>query len=185
MFYCQQLLETEDLEDVLDTFQVKEESGQGLAVYLKEHAINDEITGEARTYLVRDKENHELVGYFSVKAGMVSINERISWFKPTFDSVPGVELSNFAVNSSYREAHEEYEGLGKIIFSYFILPIVKEVSQRIGVYLLYIFALPYKRLIENYKEMNFVRLSAFDEYFIHRRIKPRYDKNCIFMCQNI
>lgn len=56
------------------------------------------------TYLILDKETEEIVAYFSLKAGIISINER--------------------------------------------LPII-------------------------------------DEYFLHRRMKPRYDMGCIFMSQKI
>lgn len=83
------------------------------------------------------------------------------------------------------EAHPEYDGVGLIIFTFFVLPIVKIVSRYVGVYLLFIFALPYKGLIEYYEKMNFRRLSLADEYFLHRRLKPRYDRGCIFMSQRV
>lgn len=186
LFYCQHILEADNLYNLLETFTVNIETGKGLENYIKYSAVEDEKNGRARTYLVRDKVTHEVVGYFSLKAGMISFNERLfSVFGRTFDSVSGIELANFAVNSSYKEAHMEFEGLGMILFNYFILPIVDDVSVVIGARYLYIFALPYSKLINNYKNLNFSRLPFVDEFFIHRRMKPRYDKNCIFMCQVI
>jgi len=185
LFYCQHLLTAEDINVLISSFDVKEATGAGLVNYLQNYALADEENGEARTYLVRDKITNELVAYFSIKAGMVSINEKKLFLSREFDSVPGIELANFAVNNSYKLSHKEHTGIGKIVFYYFILPIVEGISENLGVQLLYIFALPYKRLMDYYKSMNFVRLSVVEEYFVHRRIKPRYDKNCVFMCQRI
>lgn len=184
-FYCKHILEVENLDLLLASFVIKRESGVGLEQYLKMCAVEEEKIGEARTYLVLDKETGELVGYFTLKTGMVSINERVFLFKREFDSLSGIELSNFAVNDAYRDAHPEYDGVGLIIFTFFVLPIVKMVSRYVGVYLLFIFALPYKGLIEYYEKMNFRRLSLSDEYFLHRRLKPRYDRGCIFMSQRV
>ena len=134
-FYCKHILEVESLDLLLASFVIKRESGVGLEQYLKMCAVEEEKIGEARTYLVLDKETGELVGYFTLKTGMVSINEMV--------------------------------------------------SRYVGVYLLFIFALPYKGLIEYYEKMNFRRLSLADEYFLHRRLKPRYDRGCIFMSQRV
>lgn len=184
-FCCKHILEVPNLERLLDSFVIKRKSGMGLEEYLKECAVDEEKNGETRTYLVLDKKTEELVAYFSLKAGMVSVNEKASVFRREFDSLSGIELSNFAVNDGYRDAHQEYEGIGLIVFRYFVLPVVKSASQYVGAYLLYIFALPYNGLIRYYEKMNFRRLSAIDEYFLHRRIKPRYDSGCIFMSQRI
>ena len=182
IFYCQHIDADEELHELIHQFTVQTETGQGLVDYLQYHALRDEFANEMRTYLVRDKQSHELVGYFSLKAGMVSFNERKGIVKSEFDCVPGIELANFAVNNSYKEKHD-YEGLGSIIFSYFILPIAKNASKQIGVKMLYIFALPYANLIHYYETLRFGRLSPAEEYYVHNRIKPRYDADCIFMCQ--
>ena len=44
--------------------------------YLKEEALADEADGLMRTYLVRHGVTGELVGYFSLKAGLVALNEK-------------------------------------------------------------------------------------------------------------
>lgn len=49
------------------------------------------------------------------------------------DSLPAVELANFAVNSAYKAAHKEQTGIGSIIFLDFVLPIIKMASERVGI----------------------------------------------------
>ena len=111
---------------------------------------------------MRDNSSSEMVGYFSLKAGLISLNERQveSTDSETgekkkvtvFDTLPGVELANFAVNSTYVHNHEELKGLGVVIFNQFILPIVRQTSDNVGVKILYIFALPYDDLIKSYHD---------------------------------
>lgn len=185
IFYCEHLLANNENSRLISIFQVSESTGLGLETYLKQRAVYDETHKDARTYLVKDKTTHELVGYFSLKAGMVSTSETKRFFTREFDSVPGIELANFAVNGNYKKAHSELEGIGKIIFIDFILPICKETSKLIGAKFIYIFALPYKKLIEYYKSMNFSRLSLQEEINVHKRIRPRYDNGCIFMSRSI
>ena len=85
----------------------------------------------------------------------------------------------------YRRKSIGSKNIGKIIFIYFVLPIVKNISQKVGVSILYIYALPYEDLINHYKTYGFVRLPKNEEIFLHKRIKPRYDKSCIFMYQKL
>lgn len=185
LFYCEHLSDTIENLNLIKNFTVTKSTGIGLLRYLKFQSIYEEKENLAKTYLVKDKETNELVGYFSLKAGMVSTNETVIEESTEFDSLPGIELSNFAVNSSYKEAHKEYEGIGKIIFIYFILPILLDVSKNIGVHYLYIFALPFENLIRYYKSLNFTRLNSVEEHLVHKRIRPHYDKNCIFMYQRL
>ena len=41
-----------------------------------------------RTYLVRDRDTHELVAYFSLKAGLASVGEVQEGGQAEFDTVP-------------------------------------------------------------------------------------------------
>jgi len=47
--------------------------------------------------------------------------------------------------------------------------------------ILYLYALPYEELISRYKKYGFKRLGQKYEKEIHSRLKPKYDKYCIFM----
>ena len=173
-------------EDIkaIEGFSIANKEGGFLADYLKKCALSDEEKGRSRTYLIYDMRTDEIVAYFALKAGFVSLNEARLSLKREF-AEPGVELSNFAVNGAYVRKHPEAKGAGAGIFRSFILPTVYQAANIVGVRILYIFALPHKGLIEYYTTLGFVRLSKAQEDSIHRRIKPRYDRGCIFMYQVI
>jgi len=181
IFYCEPLLADEENLRLIQKFHVAAETGLGLEMYLKRHAVSDELSHEARTYLVKDNVTNEIVGYFSLKTGMVASRKKWSFFQLEIDSLPAVELANFAVNSAYKAAHKEQKGIGSIIFLDFVLPIIKMAADRVGICIVYIFALPYNHLIKYYETLNFRRLGRVEEAFIHRNYKPRYDEGCIFM----
>lgn len=185
LFFCEHLKDCKEHRSLIANFMTTKKKGMGLVTYIKNYALDEELNATSRTYLVRDVANGELVGYFSLKAGSITVNEKWKLFSAEFDSIPGIELANFAVNDAYREAHQEYEGIGKIIFYYFVQPRIKEVARMVGMKFLYIFALPEKELIRYYRTMDFIRLKKRKERQLHRRIKPRYDRRCIFMYQII
>ena len=189
-FYCDHLGSSEnDLTDI-KTFSVRDpDIAGGLSNYLQNQAFDDENSNAMRTYLVRDYYTDELVGYFSIKSGMVSLNEREikdddGNIQITFDTVPGIEIANFAVNNAFVVKHPEWKGLGVMIFDSFIRPLASQVASISGTMLLYIFALPFDSLIDQYrKAYRFLRLEKKDEDDLHKRLKPFYDQSCIFMFQ--
>lgn len=177
-----------DLEAIKD-FYISDEKGQGLDDYLKYDSCDDEERREMRTYLVRTVDGDECVGYFSLKAGLVSLNEGEEYDEDTgdavlaFDTLPGVELADFAVNSAFIDKYPAFKGVGLLIFTEFIVPIVNLAAQFVGVKMIYIFALPYDDLIKRYERYGFRRLSFEAEHDLHKRLKPRYDQYCRFMYQ--
>lgn len=185
LFYCEHLTDSDEVRQLIDGFTVTDSRGKGLVQYLQKYALKEELAGQMRTYLVRDVVTNELVGYFSLKAGMASANERRFLFRKKFDTVSGIELANFAVNNTYKKTHEKYNRIGAAMFYYFIIPIIKKIAERVGARILYVFALPHSNLIEYYRTLGFERLSFFDEQRVHRRMKPNYDRYCIFMYQLI
>lgn len=192
LFYCNHLgVSDQDEADIMN-FTIERDEGSGLLEYIQHHAFPEEDAGIMRTYIVRDNKSSEMVGYFSLKAGLISLNERQiettddetgEKKKVTvFDTLPGVELANFAVNSTYIQRHKEMKGLGVVIFNQFILPIVRQTSENVGVKILYIFALPYDDLIKSYHDRyGFSRLADQYEDELHKRLKPFYDQYCKFM----
>lgn len=94
-------------------------------------------------------------------------------YKEAFDSIPAIELSNFAVNEAYRTNHPEVKGIGAYTFKYFILPIARCLAKYIGISSLYIYALPEEKLINHYKKLGFVRLPPKQEKFIQHHVKPK------------
>lgn len=170
-----------NLEDI-KSFRVDKYSGKGLERYLKQNAVEEEINKSNRTYLVKDKVTDEIAGYFSLRTGLFTLD--IS--TPDEDamySVSAAELSNFAVNSAYKDMHPEANRIGHIVFTNFILPVVKSVGETVGVQALYIYALPEDNLIAYYEALGFSRLSPEEEEFVHKHVKPHYDKGCYFMYQ--
>ena len=79
--------------------------------------------------------------------------------------------------------HPESKYLGSVVFSEFVLPIVRYIADFIAVKVLYIYALPKSSLIKHYETFGFNRLDAEQEKFVHSHIKPDYDEGCIFMYQ--
>ena len=187
LFYCEHLFERHDiLSELRNNFYVSQKSDKGLEIYLKNYSKIDETNNENRTYIVRDVETDEIAAYFSLKAGLFSIGESTDVTEdekvPQFETLPGVELAEFAVNQKYILDHPENKGCGSLIMNGLIIPIVKNVQRNIGVKVLYIFALPEEKLINRYIEKyKFCRLNKIDEDNLHSRIKPRFDYGCIFM----
>ena len=133
IFYYNHLgASAKDREDI-QTFSVRDSRGEGLVYYLQNDAFPDEEAGVMRTYLVRDNQTSELVGYFSLKAGLVSFNEMQTEAGPEFDTLPGIELANFAVNNEYIQKTPGLKGVGQIIFDELIMPLVVDVAERVGV----------------------------------------------------
>lgn len=181
LFYYEHLLDSSENLRLIKEFCVANESGFCLERYLKEFSQKDEESGAARTYLVKDKITHELVAYYSLKAGLFTVEAGEGYFY----SISAVELSNFAVNSSYRKNHPKSKNLGSTVFAEFILPFIKYLKTFVGIQAVYIYALPENKLIEHYKTMGFIRLDLQDEKFVHSHVKPKYDEGCIFMYQTI
>ncbi len=200
ILYCNHLGVSDKDEEDIKTFYTRDAKGIGLVNYIRYQAFPDENAGTMRTYIVRDNSTSEMVGYFSLKAGLISCNEHDVAIldeetgekiiddetgsvitRHLFDTLPGVELANFAVSQAYVRRHPEMKGVGEVIYRRFILPIVKRVSEAIGIKTLYIFALPYDNLIARYEEYGLLRLDEESERKIHSRLKPSYDESCIFM----
>lgn len=191
LFYCNHLGMSDQDEQDIKNFTVRDKKGAGLLEYIRYYAFPEEDAGIMRTYMVRDNRTSELVGYFSLKAGLISLNEREEVFvdsqtgeekkKAVFDTLPGVELANFAVNHSYVKANPGMKGVGQVIFDSFIVPIIRQSSESIGIKILYLFALPYQDLISRYEDYGFSRLDNPYEDQLHSRLKPFYDDSCKFM----
>lgn len=145
--------------------------------------------------MVRDKVTDELVAYFTLKAGSITLNEQELPTESSkskgqeqetekiveFDTLPGIELADFATNDAYKAKHPNIRGIGTTVLVRFVLPIVRKAAEHVGAGLLYIYSLPYENLINHYMRMGFSRLDPENERKLHHRIKPRYDMDCIFM----
>ena len=174
------LFDSEENESLISRFTVPN-NAMGLESYLKNVAMDDERTGFARTYLVKDKQTGDLACYFTLRTGLITMQVE----EEAFGSIPAIELSNFAVNDEYRKKHTEARSIGRYSFEKFVLPIVRCMAQYVGVNALYIYALPNDRLIGYYNLMGFSRLPEEQERFVQMHVKPKYDEGCIFMYQRL
>lgn len=171
------------LEDI-QSFYVEKRTGKGLEYYLKNMAEQEEYNRSNRTYLVRDKETNEIAAYFSLHTGSFTLKETGQNDDDASKyTVPSIELSNFAVNSAYRDKHPEISGLGELIFRRFIIPTVNYGAELFGIQAIHIYALPEDDLIDHYGSFGFSRLPKEMEEYIHTHLKPDYDDKCIFMYQ--
>ena len=154
-------------------------NADGLEAYLKNWALRDELAGDSRTYLVIDAVSGDLTCYFSLRTGLIPIRNPDG----TLGTVSALELANFAVNAAYVESRRPMKRIGAYVFSAFILPLAKSVSELVGARCLCVYALPVRKLVDYYGKLGFSRLPSEQEQFVHGRIKPDYDKDCVFMYQ--
>lgn len=178
-FYCEHFRDTPSNRLLIQQFTVKNSSGKNLVGFLQELAPYNEESNADRTYLVKDKATHEIAGYFALRNGLFALDAGSG----NMFTIPSIELSNFAVNETYRQQHPDIKRIGELIFKRFILPLSKHIQSLTGVQALYIYALPEDRLIDHYGSFGFTRLEKADEKFVYDRVKPAYDDGCIFMYQ--
>ncbi len=183
-FRYEHLLASPKSLEEIKSFTVAKPTGKGLEHYLKSMAELEEYNRSNRTYLVRDKETNEIAAYFSLRTGSFTLKEPEQNDEDECKyTVSSVELSNFAVNSTYRGNHPEIKSLGELVFRRFIIPTVNYGAELFGVQALHIYALPEDELLEHYATFGFSRLPPEMEEYIHKHLKPDYDSKCIFMYQ--
>jgi len=179
-FVIEHLLDSPVNRQLIERFVVPN-NARGLESYLKSQAENDENNNGSRTFLIKDAATGKLACYFSLRTGLIAVRREDG----LFDTIPGIELANFAVNDAYRSEGSKIAKIGFHVFDKFILPIVKNVADLIGVQCLYIYALPKEKLIRYYTSLGFMRLPSDAESFVYSHVKPAYDRGCIFMYQGI
>ena len=179
-FVVEHLVDSDENRVLLERFAVGK-GADGLEEYLKSCALDDEISGESRTYLVKDSVSRALACYFSLRTCLVPL----ALDDETFVTMPAIELSNFAVNEQYRRAQSNTRKIGAYVFLEFILPVVKHVAGIVGAKWLSVYSLPEAGLMKYYESLGFRSLAPDDEAFVYSHVKPKYDDGCIFMYQCI
>ena len=107
---CNELFTIEHLSNKTDGLKdFKCSKGIGLEHYLKEVSLQDELSNIARTYIIRNKDTMQIVAYFSLRTGLITISRG---FMKGFDATTGIELANFAVNDNYKEVNDDIPKLG-------------------------------------------------------------------------
>ena len=156
-----------------------------------ESEASDEVIHVVKSYF-----SHEIIAYFALKAGMVSLDSAVrntekekiakeQGIKLVPDTVSGIEISHFAINDNYRKHHHNIKGLGRYIYPSFIYPIINKCSKDIGIVLAYLYAADNssdnsQKLVEYYKDVFEFDVLADKENAL-KPVTSYYDSNCIFM----
>lgn len=206
--YCEPLTVRRRNKELINSFYIKRESDyeqyleqnvvKGLERYLKYCAWEEDLKNETRIYLIKTYMREEIVAYFALKAGMITIDNddrdikkekcaQAEGIELVPETASGIEISHFAVNDAYRDSHNNAKGIGEYLYPAFIYPIIKKVSRSIGVKIVYLYAADTsengdtesgKRLVNYYKDVfGFVEDNSRE----YRPITPYYDSGCIFM----
>lgn len=168
----------------------------GLESYLKRCAWQDDSSNLVRIYLIKDVLLNEIAAYFGLKAGMLCDSQQgmiptkeqteilqrtgMKWLP---EVIPGIEISHFAVNDNYRRSLLKtgisVRGLGKYFYPAFIYPIIEDVTHRIGVNMIYLYAAGDKKLISYYQDVFDFHVLSNNDYYVP--LMPDYDGGCKFM----
>lgn len=206
--FCEPLCSSVKNKELLKDFYIEREkelverfkrTGEicGLECYLKHCAWQDDQNNETRVYLIKTYFSNEIVGYFALKAGMISVDSeerniskekhaKHKGVKLVPVTMAGIEISHFAINDNYRKKHGELKKLGKFLYPTFVFPIIKKVSKEIGVKLAYLYAADSspgetKKLVEYYQDT--FGFDVLEEGSRYIPVTSYYDNGCIFMYQ--
>jgi hypothetical protein len=176
-FYVEQLSQNINSYE-LKMFRVQHGEVQ-LAAYLKKFAKKHDAEKLNKIYLVRSSKTGQLAAWFGLKAATLPYNDIGDSFL-----IPAVELTHFAVDERYKfnQPTVEEMRMGEFIFNMFILPIVKEISEKIGCKSLFAFAIDTPKLISYYKDtLGFMEITDTDEKQFFEYAVPDYDGGCRFL----
>lgn len=202
--YCEPLRASQQNKELIKKFVIRREAKYahlikmgkivGLEAYLKYCAWDDDEAGLIKAYVIKTYFSNEIVAYFAIRAGMVSVNSEHrdtqrevaamqEGTKLVPETISGIEISHFAVNDAYREKHSQngklLKGLGRYIYPEFIYPIVNNIKQKLGVRILYLYAAGDEPLKKYYRDVfGFSRLEKDTELV---PVTSYYDDNCEFM----
>lgn len=176
-FYVEQL--SQDLNSYeLKMFRVQHEETQ-LSNYLKKFAKKHQEAKTNKIYLVRYSSTGQIVAWFGLKAATLPYNDIGDSFL-----IPAIELTHFAVDERFRNPIDEKDSVrtGEYIFWNYVLPIVKDVSERVACKALFVFAIDTPKLIAYYKDIfKFKELSDTNEKQFFEYAEPDYDEGCRFL----
>ena len=205
--YCEPLRANKTNKELIQNFTVDreiknrliyEKTGKiiGLEQYLKQCAWSDDENNLVRVYLIKTYFSKEVIAYFALKTGLLSIdsderdtarefNAKQQGIKLVPDTISSIEISHFAVNDDYRKRHNNVKGLGQYIYPTFIYPIIRKISNLTGFKVIYLYAADNsekdkKKLVSYYKDVfGFVDASNDTNRFIP--VTSYYDDECVFM----
>lgn len=179
-FTCERMAGNKINRSLINGFS--SERNSAFTAYLRNYSYREDLTNKKAVYLIKD--GGRIVGYFSLHCGLMvrchkkilsgisskTNNGNIEYFidKDVIDVtnvVPSIEITHFCINSSYRKKKSTWTvtyglndySVGKYIYYKFLLPIVINVADEIGVQMIYLFCADdgSGKLIDYYKELGF------------------------------
>ena len=176
-FYLEEL--TSDLNSYeLKMFRAQHDENQ-LELYLKKYAKKHTENKINKIYLIRSSKTRQLAAWFGLKTATLPFNDIGDTFL-----IPAIELTHFAVDERYKKANSSSEIMrtGEFIFWNYILPIVMDVSDKVGCKALFLFAIDTPKLIAYYKNtLKFKELPNINEKQFFKYATPDYDEGCRFL----
>ncbi|SCM83744.1 hypothetical protein KL86SPO_70602 [uncultured Sporomusa sp.] len=139
--------------------------------FLKRWALMYDSIGEGKTWILHDKDNKSIAGFFTLKCSSIPIYDEEMGEEPK--NLPAIEISRFAIEKKYQDKH-----IGTTVFTAIIYLINKLKEEFVGVRLITLFAIPNPKVIHLYKNFEFVDDSEGmdiskedpDLIFMYRRI---------------
>lgn len=159
----------------LKMFRIQHDETQLLS-YLKKFAKKHEQEKVNKIYLIRSNKTGQIAAWFGLKAATLPYNDKGDSFL-----IPAIELTHFAVDERFKSFDSSMRA-GEFMFWHFILPIVKDVSEKIGCKSLFVFAIDTHKLVSYYKNvLGFREIKDTDEKQFFEYAAPDYNEGCRFL----
>ena len=176
-FYIEQL--SVDLNSYeLKMFRVQHDEGQ-LTKYLTKFSKKHQASNTNKIYLVRYSSTGQIVAWFGLKNATLPYNDAGDTFL-----IPAIELTHFAVDERFKNPINDKSSVrtGEFIFWNYIIPIVKDVANKVGCKALFIFAIDTPKLVMYYMNvLKFKELPDTNEKQFFEYAEPDYDEGCRFL----
>ena len=176
-FYIEPLADDLNSYD-LKSFRVQHDEEQ-LTDYLRKLAKKHQSSKVNCIYLVRYSATGQIAAWFGLKSATLPYNDVGESFL-----IPAIELTHFAVDERFKNplGKESSVHTGEYIFWNFILPIVKDVSEKVACKALFVFAIDTPKLIKYYKNvLKFKEITNVNEKQFFEYAEPYYDEGCRFL----
>ena len=173
-FYVEQLSQNTNSYE-LKAFRIQHDESQ-ITAYLKKFAKKHDSEKLNKIYLVRSTKTDMLAAWFGLKAAALPYNDAGDVFL-----IPAVELTHFAVDERFKSFDDSMKA-GEFIFWNYILPIVYDISEKIGCKNLFVFSIDNPKLVSYYKKyLGFKEITGTNEKQFFEYAEPDYDEGCRFL----
>jgi len=141
--------------------------------FLKAEAFTYNRDGQGNTYLIFNKENNDIIGYYTLRTNAIqAYNEK----HERIEVLPAIEVARLAISENYQR-----KGYGRLIFLFYILPKIHEIRSIVGVNIIMLFSVDTPQAIGFYEHLGFKATLNEVEQFINEDC----NKGCKLMYVNI